>query len=52
MKKSLLLPFSIGCVSLLNGCGSGSSASHPPPPATHFSAVATTATPLFGDNHF
>jgi len=49
MRKSLLLLFAICCVSLPNGCGSGSSAPPPPPPATHFSVVAATATPTVGN---
>src|SRR5260370_41687369 len=48
MKKSLLLLFSICCVSLLSGCGSGSSAP-PQPVATHFSVVAATAAPVIGN---
>jgi hypothetical protein len=47
MKKSLLVLISICCVSLLNGCGTGSS-TQIQDVATHFSVVAATATPFAG----
>lgn len=49
MKKYLTILLAVCGLWFLNGCGSGGGTT-PPPVATHFSVVASTATPIVGNS--